>query len=143
VRGIEVYDNSSNTVSCTPKLTIGADSQVLSSTVTYSYERTPVLTSMSKRFATVLGGDEIVFTGTDFQEPSQLRFLSTGEITATVKIDGRTCSVTDQTETTITCTTDTKPDSDEDPSLVITIDGMGNAATMGKVFRYVKRWSDT
>jgi hypothetical protein len=144
VTGIEVYNSGdANEVSCTPKLTIGAESQNLSSNIKYSSESTPVLTSMSKRFATVLGGDEIVFTGTDFQEPSELRFLSTGGITATVKIDGRTCTVTDQNETTITCTTDTKPDSEEDPSLVITVDGMGNAATQGKVFRYVKRWSDT
>jgi hypothetical protein len=43
----------------------------------------------------------------------------------------------------ITCTTSNKPDSDEDPSLEITIENFGKVATKGKLFRYVKKWSDT
>jgi hypothetical protein len=137
-----VFDSSSDEVSCTPKLTIGGTSKVLgNSQVTYSGAITPVLTKMSKRYGTVLGGEEIEFTGTGFTT-SDRRFLSDFESTATVHIDGIACEITSQTDTTITCTTGKKPDSKEDPSLEIYFEGVGNVATQGKIFRYVKRWSD-
>jgi hypothetical protein len=98
---------------------------------------------MDKRYGTVLGGDEITFTGTRFTPPTVKRFLDDFEPTASVHIDGKFCEISSQTDTSITCTTSKKPDSEEDPSLVIFIEGFGNVATKGKIFRYVKRWSDT
>ena len=97
---------------------------------------------MDKRYGTVTGGTEITFTGVGFTEADDRRFLGGSEATASVFIDGRNCEVTSQTDTEITCTTSNKPDSEEDPSLEIFFEGIGNVATKGKLFRYVKRWSD-
>jgi hypothetical protein len=65
VKGIEVYESEGSTVTCSPTLTVGEDKQGIPSEVVYSADATPVLTSMSKRFGTVLGGDVIEFTGTN------------------------------------------------------------------------------
>ena len=65
VKGIEVYESPDSSVTCSPTLTIGADTQTLPSEVVYRADTTPVLTSMNKRFGTVLGGDVIEFTGTN------------------------------------------------------------------------------
>jgi len=54
------------------------------SPVTYDAAKTPVLTSMSSRFGSVLGGESITFTGTGFDDAA----------TTTVLIDDRSCSVT-------------------------------------------------
>jgi hypothetical protein len=86
---------------------------------------------MSKRYGDVKGNDDIVFTGTDFVAPTALRFLTESSFTATVHIDGKPCTVSDQTSTTVTCNTSNKPDAEDDPTLVITIEGMGNVATQG------------
>jgi hypothetical protein len=67
VRGVEMYDSSDNDLRCTPKLTIGGISKVLSdSQVTYDESITPYLTNMDKRYGTVTGGTEITFTGVGF-----------------------------------------------------------------------------
>ena len=77
---------------CTPKLTIGEHSQTLPE-LTYEASVTPVLSTMSKRFGSVLGGDEIEFNGSGFTT-STMRFLNNDdEITATVLIDGKICAV--------------------------------------------------
>jgi imidazole glycerol phosphate synthase subunit HisF len=60
-----VFDAAGPSVTCSPTLTIGADKLDIPSEVVYSADTTPVLTSMSKRFGTVLGGDVIEFTGTN------------------------------------------------------------------------------
>ena len=39
--------------------------------------------------------------------------------------------------------TSDKPYVADEPMLVINIDGIGNVATMGQVYRYVSRWSDS
>ena len=57
-------------------------------------------------------------------------------------LDGRECSVTSQSETEIVCTSSDKPYVPDTPSVEIWIDGQGNVATQGLVFRYVSRWSD-
>ena len=90
---------------------------------------------MSTRFGSVLGGEEVEFYGTGFSSSA----------TTTVMIDDRECTVDASRQTTelIVCTTSDKPYRPDEPSLVITIDGMGYAATKGQVFRYVSRWSDS
>ena len=80
---------------------------------------TPVLTGMSERYGSVLGGETVEFYGTGFSSSA----------TTTVTIDNRVCSVTSTTDTTITCTTDDKPYVPDEPTLVINIDGFGNVAT--------------
>ena len=50
--------------------------------------------------------------------------------------------MTSQSSTAISCTTLDKPYVADTPSLIIKIDGMGNVATKGKVFRYISRWSE-
>jgi hypothetical protein len=132
VKGFEVYNSQDTEVTCQPKLTLGGETEELQSDIVYTVDSTPVLNGMNKRYGTVLGGDEIEFTGYLFDQG-----------TATVAIDNRSCAVSTQAFTTITCTTDTKPDSEEDPTLKINIEGMGNAVTGDKIYRYVKKWSDT
>ena len=103
--------------------------------VTFDASLTPVLTGMSTRFGSVLGGEVVEFYGTGFSATA----------TTTVVIDDRECEVDTSyaTTDTIVCTTLDKPYRPDEPSLIITIDGMGYVATMGKVFRYVSRWSDS
>lgn len=73
---------------------------------------------MNPRFGTVTGGTSVTFTGTTF----------VSDITKyTIKIDGRTCSVTTATTTSVTCTTDHRPGLIS-PSLEIYIDGYGLVA---------------
>ncbi len=43
----------------------------------------------------------------------------------------------------MTCTTADKPYVPDVPTLVINIEGKGNVATKGLVYRYVSRWSDS
>jgi len=100
--------------------------------VTFDQNFTPVLTSMDKRFGSVLGGDSLTFTGTLFSSSE----------TTTVLIDNRSCVVSSQTSTEISCTTSDKPYVPDDPSLQINIANFGNVATQGLVFRYVSKWSD-
>ena len=87
---------------------------------------------MDKRFGSVLGGDSLTFTGTLFSSSE----------TTTVLIDNRSCVVSSQTSTEISCTTSDKPYVPDDPSLQINIANFGNVATQGLVFRYVSKWSD-
>ena len=66
--GIRIYNDDSESVSCDSYLILGSETQDLSSdlTVTYSAQNTPTLDSMSTRFVSVLGGDEVVFSGQGF-----------------------------------------------------------------------------
>lgn len=100
--------------------------------MTFDAAVTPVLTGMSERYGSVLGGETVEFYGTGFSSVA----------TTTVTIDNRVCSVTSTTDTTITCVTDDKPYVPDEPTLVINIDGFGNVATKNQVYRYVSRWSD-
>lgn len=94
LHGIESISDSASSYSCTPKLHLAGTVTQLNP-VTYDSAVTPVLTGMSSRFGSVLGNEEVVFSGTGF---------STTALT-TVKIDNRNCTVTAQNETAITCTT--------------------------------------
>ena len=119
VKGREVMMSDSVETSCTPKLTIGGVSMNLDSTVTYSAEFTPILTSMSKRHGSVLGGDIIEFIGIGFTDAIPI-----------VHIDDRLCERTVVTDSRIKCTTIDKPFvAGDEPRLRIFIDGLGNVAT--------------
>jgi len=54
------------------------------------------LTKVEPRFGTRLGGDEVTFTGTNFD---------TDKSKYTIEIDGVNCPVSAATSTTVTCTT--------------------------------------
>ena len=131
--GIESINSDATSYSCTPKLYLaGTDSAVTLNPVTFSSAQTPVMTGMSTRFISVLGGETITINGTNFSASA----------TTKVMIDNRECSSVTTTTTSITCTTADKPYVPDTPVLLITIDGMGYVATKGKVFRYVQRWSE-
>ena len=100
--------------------------------MTFDTAFTPVLTGMSSRFASVLGGEQLEFYGTGFASGA----------TTSVLIDDRECVIDSLTVDTITCTTSDKPYVPDMPKLDIYIDGKGLTATMEKVVRYVSLWSE-
>ena len=67
--GIKIYDidedNDTDTeVTCSVSLTIGEETENLDNiSVKYTAQNTPILDSLSTRFVSVLGGDEVTFTG--------------------------------------------------------------------------------
>ena len=132
LHGVESIDDDQTSHVCTPKLTIG-DSVTELNTVTFDENLTPVLTGMSTRFGSVLGGETVEFYGTRFSDSA----------TTTIMIDDRECVVTTQTTTTLTCTTSDKPYRPDTPRLTIYIDGLGYVATAGQIFRYVSLWSES
>ena len=103
-------------------------------TVEYNADFTPVLDVITPRYGPEQGESDVVFTGFGFNG------------TPTVKIDDLDCTVSSFDSTTITCKTLPKTSDlikPEHPSLVIYIDGMGNVATQGLLYRYVGLWSRT
>lgn len=60
----------------------------LSGEVTYTSTLTPLLKSISPRFGTVKGGDEVTFTGENF---------SSDKTQYSIAIDDRVCTVIDAT----------------------------------------------
>ena len=119
--GIRVLKDTATSTSCTAKLTVGGTTTDMTS-VTYDQSVTPYLDVITPRYGSEKGDEAVVFTGVGF----------TG--TPTVFIDDRPCNVEDFTSTTITCQTADKPSSsitEEHPSLVISIAGVGKVATRG------------
>ena len=85
LHGKESIDNDSTSYSCTPKLILESeDSASTLNPVTFTSTLTPVLTGMSTRFISVLGGEDIEIYGTNFSDTA----------TTTVMIDNRQCAVT-------------------------------------------------
>ena len=139
VKGIDVYDSEEEEVSCAPKITIGGQSMEVDGLVTYRASLTPYLTSISPRLGSVLGGDVVSFSGGWNWTGDQ------GVEDVTIDIDGRSCKVQVFTADVIKCQTSDRPFSSwpDDPDLKVYIEGQGNMANQGHVFRYVQRWSDT
>lgn len=99
--GVETVDSSTDTYSC--PVAVEKDNVVfhnLTETVTYSGALTPLLTAMNPRFGTVTGGTSVTFTGTNF---------STDTAKYQIVIDGRNCTITAASSTSVTCTTDHRP----------------------------------
>jgi len=112
--GVETIDNSDTTKTCPVKLVTGESNQDLNSIV-YSNTLTPLLTAVSPRFGTVVGGTEVTFTGTNF-----VTDISLYKIT----IDGIDCPVSAASTSSVTCTTGKRPGLVE-TSLEIYITGLG------------------
>ena len=132
LHGVEAIADDEPIYSCTPKLRID-DTVTELNAVSFDADYTPVLTGMSSRFVSVLGGEQIEIYGTGFSESAA----------TTVLIDDRECTVDSQTTEVITCTTSDKPYVPDTPRLTIEIEGLGYVATKGKVFRYVSLWSES
>ena len=80
MHGVVAINDSQPTYQCTPNLVLDGMTQPLSP-VTYDNAVTPVLTGMSTRFGSVLGGETVTFTGTGFSDTAA----------TTVMIDNRPC----------------------------------------------------
>lgn len=131
-QGLETVDNEDESRQCTPHFVDHEGTETeLANLVTFEGSLTPLLESIEPRFGGVLGGDSVTFSGTGFSDDITLY---------TVIIDGIECDVTAATETSVTCTTNDRPGLVES-SLEIYIDGKGDVATQGKLFRYVMLWS--
>jgi hypothetical protein len=65
-RGYEVIANSDKTYKCSSKVILNGVAKNLVGDINYVNTLTPTLTSISPRFGTVTGGEEISFTGLGF-----------------------------------------------------------------------------
>lgn len=132
-KGRETINNNDEDYSCPVNVVIGGEVQeTYDDTVTYIGSTTPVLDSISPKYGTVAGGDEITFTGTGF---------TTTESDITVTIDGVDCEVTSSTSTTIVCTSGQRVGV-PDQTLEISIEGVGKVSTSGILYTYARYWSD-
>jgi hypothetical protein len=67
--GIETIDNTEAQYKCTPKLFINGTAQTdVLGEVSYTGESSTLLTAISPRVGTVLGGEVLTFTGVGFVE---------------------------------------------------------------------------
>jgi IPT/TIG domain len=86
LRGFEVIDDINDNYSCTAQVFLdGVQASTLTGTITYSSALTPVLESITPRFGSVVGGEEISFNGENFSTDTSLY---------TILIDNRNCAVT-------------------------------------------------
>jgi len=97
--GVETVDNEDASYTCTAKAVIDGTEFSLES-VEFVGSLTSNLLSLSPRFGTVVGGDELTFTGDNFSADTSLY---------TITIDGVDCPVSAATSTTVTCTTGSRP----------------------------------
>lgn len=119
-QGVIAIDDNNDSYNCPVNVIVQGNS-VAANDVTVSAASTPELASISPRFGSVLGGESITFTGTGFSASA----------TTTVTLDDIDCVVTSQTDTSVTCTTGSRADTLNAPSLRISIDGVGDVATKG------------
>jgi hypothetical protein len=112
--GVETIDDDQSSHTCTAKLVTGETENSLNSVV-YTGAMTSILSAISPRFGTVVGGTEVTFTGTGFTSDTSKYSLI---------IDGIDCPVSAATSTSVTCTTGSRPGLVES-SLEIFIDGQG------------------
>lgn len=135
LHGVEAIASESSSYECTPTIYIGDDELTTSvdmEPITYSSDKTPLLTSISPRFGSVLGGTTVTLTGENLL----------GSSSTYIYFDDRECEIESSSETEIVCVTSNKPYVPNDPTVTIEIEGFGYAATQGLVFRYVSLWSD-
>lgn len=133
--GYIVESSETSTLSCTPELVYGSTTTALTGSVTYDLAITPVVSSISPQWGSVIGGEEIVFTLEDASG------LSVSDITIT--IDGIDCSISnvDSSSGAVTCTTGERTGL-PDHSLLIEVVDQGLASLAGNDFLYVNLWSE-
>jgi hypothetical protein len=92
---MEVIENNDATYQCKPQLVLAGQEPVeFTNAVTFRGDATPLLSSISPRFGTRLGGDVVTFTGTQFD---------TDHTKYTILIDGVACVASAATTTSVTC----------------------------------------
>jgi len=130
--GVETVDNSDATYSCNVQVKLGNGGSVtnVSNNVTFANTETTLLTSISPRYGTVVGGTSVTFTGSNFVTDTSLYNIT---------IDGVNCPVSAATTTSVTCTTGSRPGLIP-TSLDLSISG-NRVATQGLLYRYVSVWS--
>jgi hypothetical protein len=128
--GVETIDNEDDSYTCSVNVHIDGSTSSLN-TVDYKGSLTSNLLSLSPRFGTVVGGDELTLTGENFPTDTSLYAIT---------IDGIDCPVSAATSTTVTCTTGSRPGLPES-SLTIYIEGQGYVSTNELLYRYVSMWS--
>lgn len=120
-KGHEVIQDENDEFTCTPKLFLGDLDPITLKDQTFSGSKTPFLTSISPRWGTRLGGEDITFNGKNF---------SATKTNVNILIDGIVCPIKSATTTRIVCTTAEKEMSPlVPPSLAIDITGSGSAST--------------
>jgi len=134
--GVEAVADDATEYVCTPKIKIGGEvitPAVALGDVTYTDANTPKLENISPRYGSELGGTTVTLTGTNLL----------GSADATVLFDDKECVVQSNTDTEIVCITSNKPWVGDEPRISINIEGLGNVATQGLLYRYVSLYSDT
>jgi hypothetical protein len=132
--GPEVIRNEDSTYQCTPKIHLDGEETVeFTNAVTFDGAMTSVLSQVSPRFGTRLGGDQLTFTGVNFD---------TDKTKYTVKLDGVECPVDSVSSTELKCTTAKREELFPEPSLTIFVTGKGYVSTDDLVFTYVFKWSE-
>jgi hypothetical protein len=131
--GIESMDDDQDTTTCQANIHLnGVDTPVVGDIV-YQGALTPTLDLISPRMGSVVGGEDITFTGTGFS-------ASTADYN--IVVDGIVCVATAATTTSVTCTSGSRPGL-VSSSLVIEIAGKGRVSTQGLQYIYANAWSST
>jgi hypothetical protein len=142
--GTEVIDNKDETYDCAAELVMKGEDNVVLGKPKYTAASTPTLTSMNPRYGSVVGGETVTFTGTNF---------SPNHADNDITIDGVKCVTSAATAISVTCTLAKRPAVQKmvdgvltwvnpDKTLTINVAGKGLTATKGKLFYYVQRWSN-
>jgi hypothetical protein len=125
-------DSLDTTYDCEAELVMKDETAVELGKPRYSGALTPTLTSMNPRYGSVVGGESVTFSGSGFASTA-----ADNEII----IDGIPCVPTAASSSSVTCTLGKRRGL---PARMLTINvkDRGFAATQGKLFDYVQRWSD-
>jgi len=131
--GIESMNDEQSMTTCQASIHLGGVDTPVAGDIMYAGALTPVLDLITPRMGSVVGGDEVVFTGEGF---------SATAADYNIVIDGVVCVATAATTTSVTCTTGSRPGLRES-TLVIEIAGKGRVSTQGKLYIYANAWSST
>jgi len=131
---MEVIQDENTSYTCMPKLMLNGEHALeMTNAVTFTETMSSMLTEISPRYGTRLGGDTIRFTGTNF-DADHTKY--------TILIDKIQCVTTRATTTYVECVTGRKDSFTEPDSLSITIAGKGAISLDDLFFTYVFKWSE-
>ena len=130
--GNEVIENSEATYDCPAELIMKNEKTIELSKPKYVGASTPSLTKISPRFGSVKGGETVTFTGVNFSATKEDH---------EILIDGIRCVATAASTTSVSCTSGSRPGLPAS-TLSMTIKAKGHVATRGRLFYYVRKWSD-
>jgi hypothetical protein len=132
--GMEVIQDENTSYTCKPKLFLNGEQALeMTNDVTFTETKSSMLTDISPRYGTRLGGDTVRFTGTNFDSDHSKY---------TIMIDGIQCVTARATTTYVECVTGRKDSFVTPDSLSIEIAGKGAVSLDDKFFLYVFKWSE-